>query len=101
MTLNRDAARKRAWMLYRDLQQIAQRDPEQEVTGIAVPVLDALLEACKELVADDPVVRAIDGLVTPQSVEGGSLRALDASLVVGQLAAALGPEHRAYVTGTH
>ncbi|MDQ3708577.1 MAG: hypothetical protein M3387_04585 [Actinomycetota bacterium] len=42
---------------------------------------------------DDPVVRAVDDLVTPESVEGGSLRAVEAALVVGQMAAALGPEH--------
>lgn len=81
-------------MLYRELQRITDRDAEQEVTGIAVPVLDALLEACKRFVPDDPVVAAIDGLVTPDSVESGALRAVDAALVVGQLAAALGPEQR-------
>ncbi len=79
-------------MLYRHLERISERDPEQEVTGIAVPVLDALLTACKAFVPDDPVVRAIDGLITPQAVESGSLRAVDAALVVGQLAIALGPE---------
>jgi hypothetical protein len=79
-------------MLYRELQRITDRDAEQEVSGIAVPVLDALLQACKDFVPNDPVARAIDGLVTPESVESGSLRALDAALVVGQLAAALGPE---------
>jgi|SRR5680860_257481 len=90
--MDQNAARTRAWMLFRDLERISQIDAEQEVTGIAVPVLEALLEACKEFVADDPVVLAIDGLVTPESVESGSLRALDAALVVHQLAAALGPE---------
>lgn len=90
--MDKDSARKRAWMLFRDLERISERDPEQEVTGIAVPVLDALLDACKQYVGEDPVVRAIDGLVTPESVESGSLRAVDAALVVHQLAAAIGPE---------
>lgn len=94
MVMNRDDARKRAWMLYNDLARISDRDAEQEVSGIAVPVLDALLEACKQHVADDPVVRAIDGLITADSIEAGSLRAVDAALVVHQLAAALGPERR-------
>lgn len=90
--MDKNEARVRAWMLYRELQRMTDRDPEQEVTGIAVPVLDALLDACKQFVPGDPVVRAIDGLVTPDAVEAGSLRALDAALVVGQMAAALGPE---------
>ncbi len=72
--------------------RISENDAEQEVSGIAVPVLDALLEACKTFVAKDPVVRAIDGLMTPDRIESGSLRATDAALVVHQLAAALGPE---------
>lgn len=91
--MDQDEARERAWSLYGDLREISKRDPEQEVMGIAVPVLDALLEACKAFVADDPVVKAIDGLVTPEAVESGSLRAVDAVLVVHQLALALGPEH--------
>ncbi len=95
--MTRDMARKRAWLLYRQLQQIATQDPEQEVMGIAVPVLDALLEACKAFVADDPVVKAIEGLMTPALVEEGQLRAVDAALVVQQLAAALGPENPGYV----
>lgn len=90
--MDRDQARIRAWALYRDLERSSTSDAEQEVAGIAVPVLDALLAACRGYVADDPVVLAIDGLVTPDAVETGSLRAVDAALVVHQLALALGPE---------
>jgi hypothetical protein len=97
--MNRDEARKRSWSLAKDLRRISDRDAEQEVTGIAVPVLDALLQAAKVFVPDDPVVMAIDGLVTPEAVESGSLRALDAYLVVHQLAQALGPEHE--ITQVH
>ncbi len=39
-------------MLYNDLTRITDSDAEQEVSGIAVPVLDALLEACKQFVAE-------------------------------------------------
>jgi hypothetical protein len=35
---------------------------------------------------------AIELLITPDSIESGSLRAVDAALVVHQLALALGPE---------
>jgi hypothetical protein len=79
-------------MLYRDLQRTADRDPEQEVRGLAVPVLDACLKAFKEHAKDDPVVSAIVELMSPEVIEEGSVRAVDAVLVVGQLAAVLGPE---------
>lgn len=90
--MDQDQARQRAWALYRDLDRASAADAEQEVTGIAVPVLDALLQACKQFVQDDPVAAAIDGLITPEAVESGALRAVDAALVVHQLAIALGPE---------
>src|SRR4051794_20852468 len=92
--MDKESARQRAWMLFRDLERISNQDAEQEVSGIAVPVLDALLDACKTFVGDDPVVQAIDGLMTPEAVEDGHVRAIDAALVVHQLAAALGPERR-------
>ena len=95
--MNHDNARERAWALYRDLERISKTDAEQEVSGIAVPVLDALLEARKTFVADDPVVKAIDGLVTAETIDSGSLRAIDAALVVHQLALALGPEKVSFV----
>lgn len=91
--MTRDEARKRAWMLFRSLEQVAQRDPEQEVRGMAVPVLDACLQAFKEHVPDDPIVRAIREVLSPEAVaDGEPVRAVDAALVAGQLAAALGPE---------
>lgn len=92
--VDREQARIRAWALYRQLEQIANRDGEQEVAGVAVPVLDALLTACRTYVADDPVAQAVDGLMTPEAVEDRQLRAIDAALVVHQLALALGPERK-------
>ncbi len=92
-TVKRDEARKRAWMLYRDLQKVSERDPEQEVRGLALPVLDACLKAFREHVPDDPIVAAIQELMSPEVFAEGSVRAVDAALVTGQLAAALGPEH--------
>jgi hypothetical protein len=94
VTFTRDQARQRAWMLFRSLEKVAERDPEQEVRGMAVPVLDACLEAFKQHVPDDPVVQAIRAVLSPEAVaDGESVRAVDAALVAGQLAAALGPEH--------
>ena len=92
--MDRDEARVRAWALYRQLDKITERDAEQEVTGIAVPIIDALLMACRAYVPDDPVAQAVDGLMTPEAVEDRQLRALDAALVIQQLALALGPEKK-------
>ena len=92
--LTRDDARERCWGLYRTLEGIVSRDPEQEVRGIALPVLAACLEAFKAHVSDDPVVQSIRDVVSPEAVvEGEPVRAVDAALVAGQLARALGPEH--------
>jgi hypothetical protein len=96
--MNRDDARQRAWMLFRGLEKIAERDPEQEVRGMAVPVLDACLQAFREFVPQDPIVSSIRAVVSPEAVaEGEPVRAVDAALVAGQLALALGPEHVAAV----
>lgn len=81
---------ERATALADDLARIVDRDPEQEVQGIAVPVLDALLAACREFVPNDPVVQAIDGLLVPEAAEDhAGLRAIDTLLVVRQLGLAL------------
>ena len=76
---------------------MVQRDPEQEVRGIAIPVLDACLSAVREVAGEDPVVAAmrdvisLDALTDPDDV----VRAVDALLVVGQLIAAIGRPPRA------
>ena len=82
-------------MLYRDLEKIAQRDPEQEVRGLAIPLLEACLQAyCAHVADDHPIVGSIrDGLLTPEVVTDGSVRAVDAAVVAHQLAHALGPEN--------
>lgn len=73
-----------------DLQKLIERDPEQEVRGIAIPVLEAVLEAVRESLPDDPVVRAVRELFSPQSIiEGEPIRAADALLVATQLEEAL------------
>jgi hypothetical protein len=66
------------------------RDPEQEVQGIALPVLDAVLTEAAKWVPDDPVVDASRGLITPEAIEAGDpLRAVDVLLVADQLYQAL------------
>lgn len=80
--------------LYNVLKQMHDRDPEQEVTGMAVPVLDASIAAIREhLAPDDPVLASIRDVISSESVMSGDpVRAVDALLVVTALKARLGPE---------
>jgi hypothetical protein len=84
-------ARFRVRSLRDRLREITGRDPEQEVRGIALPVVDSVLyEARKHIKSDDPVVEAISGLVTAETIaEGEPIRAVDALLVADQLLEAL------------
>ncbi len=72
--------------LVRSLQQIVNRDPEQEVQGIALPVLDAVLESVRDVLPNDQVVRAMRGVISVEQIESGEpVRAIDALLVAQQL----------------
>lgn len=95
--LTRDQARIRAWALFRTLEATAGRDPEQEVQGIALPVLDACIAAFREA-GDDPIAAAVADVISSDAIVEGRepIRAVDAALVVQQLAMALGPEHKLY-----
>jgi hypothetical protein len=82
-------------MLHSQLQAIVHRDPEQEVRGMAVPVLDAAIEMAKSALGDHPVVATVAGLYDADAIgEGEPVRAVDLMLVVGQLQAALPPFRR-------
>jgi len=89
--MNLPEAVHRVLDLREKLDAISERDPDQEVQGIALPVIDAVLSDASDLLpADDPVVRTTRGLITPEAIEAGDpIRAVDASVVVGQLYAAL------------
>jgi len=70
---------------------MAKRDQEQEVQGIALPVLDAVIEEVKTAIGDDPVVIAIAGIISADTIAAGEpIRAIDALLVAEQLNAAIG-----------
>ncbi len=73
------------------LDAIAKRDPEQEVQGIAIPVLDAVLSNAKTLIgADDPVVLRASDIISPETIgRGEPIRAVDALLVAQTLRATL------------
>lgn len=90
MLMADDKARQRSvrtlLQLRADLRELAERDSEQEVTGIAVPALHSVIEEAKTfLEEDDPVVDQIANVISPESVIAGSIRCVDALLVVNML----------------
>jgi hypothetical protein len=85
-------AKGRVESLVETLETLTSRDPEQEVQGMAVPVLDAVVEVVRRVRPDDPVVEAVRGIISPEQIqEGAPVRAADALLVARQLDAAIGP----------
>jgi hypothetical protein len=77
--------------LVRTLERLVDRDPDQEVQGIALPVLDAVIEAVRLVRPDDPVVKAARSVISPEQIESGEpVRAADALLVAKQLDTAIG-----------
>lgn len=92
MSITKNEAQHRLKRLIGDLQLLVDRDPEQEVTGPALSIMDASLSAAREhLDADDPLAVASRDLISPEQVEDGDpIRAADALLVAGQIFAAIG-----------
>jgi hypothetical protein len=77
--------------LVETLEALTKRDPEQEVQGIALPVLDAVIESVRAARPNDPVVEAVRGIISPEHIASGDpVRAADALLVAKQLDAAVG-----------
>jgi hypothetical protein len=77
--------------LVETLETLTKRDPEQEVQGIALPVLDAVIETVRAVLPDNPVVEAVRGILSPEQIAlGEPIRAADALLVAKQLDAAIG-----------
>jgi hypothetical protein len=91
--LDRAEALSQVQQLYFMLGGISQRDPDQEVQGIALPVLDAVLKAVKDTLGDHLVVAQMYDIISVESIEEGEpIRAVDAYLVAGMLMKALGHE---------
>ena len=84
-------AKRRVVALLEALGPASQRDPEQEIRGIAVPVLEATLDVLKGTLQDDPVVLAVVGAYEHEIATGEPVRAVDALLVAKQIDAAIGP----------
>jgi hypothetical protein len=72
---------------------LIQRDPEQEIQGIALAVADAAIEAVKAAKPDDPIVQSTASIYSADQIGSGDpVRAADLLFVAEQLDAALGPE---------
>jgi hypothetical protein len=86
-------AKRQIVSLVGTLETLTKRDPEQEVQGIALPVLDAVIESVRLVLPGNPVVEAVRGVLSPEQIASGEMiRAADALLVAKQLDAAIGPE---------
>lgn len=77
--------------LRRDLKELVARDPEQEVGGLALPLIDSVLrEARERLPSESSLPAQIVDLISPEAIEAGEpIRAAEALVIVGQLLAAL------------
>lgn len=85
-------AKQRVEALIKSLRTLTQRDPEQEVQGLAIPVVAAALEAIKRSKPEDPVVVALVDIFSADFISTGeSIRAADVLIVAEQLDAAIGP----------
>jgi hypothetical protein len=86
-------AKRRVEALIKSLRTLTQRDSEQEVQGLAIPVVAAALEDIKRSKPDDPVVVALVDLFSADFIGAGEpVRAADMLVVAEQLDAAIGPQ---------
>jgi hypothetical protein len=77
--------------LMHSLEMLVGRDPDQEVQGIALPVLDAVIEAVRRVRLDNPIVQAARSVISPEQIESGEpVRAADTLMVTRQLDTAIG-----------
>lgn len=88
--MNRADAYRRVAQLHDDLSRGLPKGADRDVSVGVVPVMKSVLDAAVATIPSDPVVKAVDALITPEVVEGrASLSAADALVVLGQLKAAL------------
>ncbi len=84
-------AKERVVSLITTLEPIVNRDPEQEIQGIAVPVFESLLDELKDTLEDDPVVGSVVTVYENEFFGNGEpVRAVDALLVARHIDAAIG-----------
>lgn len=76
--------------LVKSLRALQDRDPDQEVRGIALPVVDAVVTALKGRMPDNPVVHSLSDVISADMIgSGDTVRAADMLLAAEQLQAAL------------
>jgi hypothetical protein len=77
--------------LHQQVASIAGKDSEQDIRGMALPVMDAVVRAARQFVhLDDPILDSIEDVISPEAVQRGEpIRATDAQLVLWQLHLAL------------
>jgi hypothetical protein len=86
-------AKRRVQALISSTEKLIARDPEQEVRGVAIEVVDAAIAAVKVAKPNDSVVAATAELFSPDQIASGDgIRAADILVVAEQLDAAIGPE---------
>lgn len=83
-------AKRRVTALIVTLEPAVKRDPEQEIQGMAVPVLNAVIAELRNAVTGDPVIDAAIGAYEHELVTGEPVRAFDALLIAHQVDAAIG-----------
>lgn len=84
-------AKQKIVALIQTLETFTKKDPEQEVQGIALPVLDAVIESVRAALPSDPVVDAVRSIISADQIASGEpVRAADALVVAKQLDAAIG-----------
>lgn len=84
--------KRRVEALIHSMETLVQKDPEQEIQGIALRTVDAVIASVREEKPDDPVVRETAELLSADAIaEAEPTRAADVLVVAEQLNAALGP----------
>lgn len=88
-----DRVRRSLSQLRDDLGVLLRNDPDQELLGVAVPVIERALDEAREVV-QGPVAETVYTVLPPgafDSEDSTPLRASDVLVMVGQLLAALPP----------
>jgi hypothetical protein len=82
--MSKDDTHYRVWVglsgLRQQLSGLVDKDPEQDVRGIAIPVIDALVGEARSFLDDDPVVARVQDVLSAGAFDG-YVRAADLLLV--------------------
>ena len=84
-----DAIRQSVRQLHRDLETMLS-DPDQEITGEAISIVDAAVTEALKHIPDHEIIRKVQEIISPATVAAGSPpRGAELYPIVGQLSAAL------------